>query len=403
MSGSNKRMKVLFFSLDVINDINETGIYHDLLKEFSKNGNKITIISPEQSKSGVKKVFRNKSSVTYIPVSIPKIKVVFVEKFISLILYQYLAIWQLIKNIKHLEFDLIIVTTPPIYSTALISFLQSRNKNVFTYLLLKDIFPQNGVDLNLIDAKSLFYKLMKRQELRLYRKVNKIGCMSPFNLSFIRGYQLPEISTKLELNPNSINPDLIRTNRIHNLNVKNEQVRFVFGGNLGKPQGVSYLIDNIAKCKHIEKAHFFICGAGTEYDFILNRIEDEQINNLTIVTELNKNEYESFLLDCHVGLISLDPRFTIPNFPSRILPYMKYKLPLLYLGNNSSDMGEIITTNHLGFSCSPLDSKSFVSFVEKLTDDYDLRSKMGENSYNYLRSNYTASKSFELIINAIKS
>ena len=32
---------------------------------------------------------------------------------------------------------------------------------------------------------------------------------------------------------------------------------------------------------------------------------------------------------CDVGLIFLDHRFTIPNFPSRLLSYMQAKLPVL--------------------------------------------------------------------------
>ena len=396
-------LKVIFFSFDVINNLNESGIYHDLLREFQKRGNEITIISPKRKKSEIKSYYQNKGKVSYINVPQIKIKAAFIEKFVSIILYQYLAIFYLKRYMKNLEYDLIIVTTPPIFSTALISFLHSKNKKLSSYLLLKDIFPQNGIDLNLYKRKSIFYRLMKKQEINLYRKVGKIGCMSPLNLSYIQGYGLPEISKKLEVNYNSIDPDLILTNRIHNVNVEDEKIRFVFGGNLGKPQGLSYLIDNISLCQFIEKAHFFICGSGTEYNLIKRRIENDKIKNLTVITELNKKEYESFLLDCHVGLVSLDPRFTIPNFPSRILPYMKYKLPLLYLGNNASDMGDIISRNSLGFSCDPSDSKTFIGIVQKLTDDHELRLKLGKNSNVFLRSKYTSLKSYELIIKSFKN
>ena len=42
-----------------------------------------------------------------------------------------------------------------------------------------------------------------------------------------------------------------------------------------------------------------------------------------------KEDYELMISACDVGLIFLDHRFTIPNFPSRLLAYMQAGLPVL--------------------------------------------------------------------------
>ena len=44
---------------------------------------------------------------------------------------------------------------------------------------------------------------------------------------------------------------------------------------------------------------------------------------------LPKAEYDRVTGACDVGMIFLDHRFSIPNFPSRLLGYMQAKLPVL--------------------------------------------------------------------------
>ncbi|EKC47374.1 hypothetical protein OBE_15744, partial [human gut metagenome] len=44
---------------------------------------------------------------------------------------------------------------------------------------------------------------------------------------------------------------------------------------------------------------------------------------------LPKEDYDIMVAACDVGMIFLDYRFTIPNFPSRLLSYMQAKIPVL--------------------------------------------------------------------------
>ncbi len=57
---------------------------------------------------------------------------------------------------------------------------------------------------------------------------------------------------------------------------------------------------------------------------------------------LPRNEYEQILKECNVGLIILDPRYSIPNYPSRILSYMEYKKPILAATDRITDIKELI-------------------------------------------------------------
>ena len=50
----------------------------------------------------------------------------------------------------------------------------------------------------------------------------------------------------------------------------------------------------------------------------------KEIKNAIVIENLPRDQYEQITKESDVGLIILDPRFTIPNYPSRILSYMEY-------------------------------------------------------------------------------
>jgi glycosyltransferase involved in cell wall biosynthesis len=102
----------------------------------------------------------------------------------------------------------------------------------------------------------------------------------------------------------------------------------------------------------------------------------------------------------HVGLIFLNPLFTIPNFPSRLLSYLANKLPVICATDNQTDIGEIATKNNFGFNCLTSDYHVFFEHVSKLLNA-NIRDNMGINGYRFLKKEYSVDKSFELIIEKV--
>ena len=49
---------------------------------------------------------------------------------------------------------------------------------------------------------------------------------------------------------------------------------------------------------------------------------------LKLIEYLPRDDYEALIHHCDVGLISLDARFTVPNFPSKTTDYLKCGLPI---------------------------------------------------------------------------
>ena len=397
-------MKILFLTLVRIDSIEVQGIYPDLLRKFRENGHELTIVSPSERKLGKKTNYVSKDGVRLLNVWTTNFqKTNLFEKGITTIFLEFYYYVAIKKYVNYNEIDLILYSTPPITFTYLIKRLKQFS-NAKTYLLLKDIFPQNAVDLNLLKHGSVLHKYFRKKEKKLYSLSDYIGCMSQANLDYVLKNN-PEIElNKLEVNPNSIeikqNVDSLKTDLFTKYNIPKNKVIFIFGGNLGVPQGIDFLKKNIEYCKTIKESFFLIVGDGTEYTDFSNWIHKDKIMNALLIKELPKSEYDEIIKLSHVGLIFLSPKFTIPNFPSRLLSYMQNKLPVICATDSSTDIGKIAYNNSFGYTCLTTDRNSFYEYVIKLLNK-ELRITMGEKAFEFLTKEYNVKISYDKIITKI--
>jgi glycosyltransferase involved in cell wall biosynthesis len=394
-------MRIIFLTLAKIESIEVQGIYPDLLRKFRDNGHEVTIVNPTERKYGKPTKYFVHDGVDILSVWTTNIqKTNLIEKGITTFLIEFYFYFAIRRYLSYKDFDLILYSTPPITFTSLISYLKNGSR-AKTYLLLKDIFPQNAVDLNLLRTTGFLYKYFRAQEKKLYSISDYIGCMSLANLNYIITNN-PEIEReKLEVNPNTIDikeQNFGKESKLYEkYNIPRDKVIFIFGGNIGLPQGVDYLKKHVAYCSSIKEAFFLIVGNGTRFQDFEDWISINLVSNAKLIKELPKTEYDEIISLSDVGLIFLNPLFTIPNFPSRILSYMQNKLPVICATDINTDIGKIASENNFGFSCLTSDLDSFFNNVIKLLNK-ELRIKMGDKAFEYLLSEYRVEYSYNKII-----
>lgn len=403
-------MKILFLTLLDFSTIEEKGIYTDLMREFVNGGHKLYIISPTEKRKNEPTILIDNDNVKILKLQIGNIqKTNLIEKGISTLTLESKFKSGIKKYFYDVNFDLVLYSTPPITLQKAVEFVKYRDQ-AKTYLLLKDIFPQNAVDLGMLKTsgiKSLIYKSFKNKEKKLYEISDYIGCMSNANVDFLLKHN-PEISKKnVEVCPNSIEPIEIDISE-HEKNIIREKYNiptnktvFIYGGNLGKPQGIDFLIDCIKNNENNKQSYFLIVGSGTEFGKLENYFNEEKPKNAKLLRQLAKNDYELLANSCDVGLIFLDKRFTIPNFPSRLLSYMQASMSVLAATDSNTDIGEIIANGEFGYWCESRTVEDFNNLVNKLCNT-DLKTTLGKNARAYLENNYTARQSYEIIISHFK-
>lgn len=297
-----------------------------------------------------------------------------------------------------MSFDLILYTTPPITIASLVSELKKKY-NAYTYLLLKDIFPQNAIDIGILSSKGwkgVVYRYFKHIERQLYSISDKIGCMSYANMDFILKNNGDIVKDKLELCPNTI--DIVHDSDIHKddailekYKIPKDKYLLLYGGNFGKPQNVDYIIAAIDSCSDIEAIHFILCGSGTEFSKIDSYMKSANPKHVTVIDcLLPYEEYSCLVASCDIGLLFLDYRFTIPNFPSRLLDYMNYDLPVIAATDVNTDVGRVIMEENFGWWIESKNPQEFRNLISSIFVGNQIEKELRLKSIN-ARSCYSRS------------
>lgn len=437
-------MNVIFLTLARIADIEMRNLYADLMRKFRNEGHSVYIVTPCERRLGQETTLVDSKGVKLLNVRTLNIqKTNVVEKGLGTLLIENQYKAAIKRYLSGVTFDLILYSTPPITFPKVIEYLKRTNPTAKSYLLLKDIFPQNAVDLGMMPGASFkfqvsrfkswvdlgkyqLYKMFRRKEKRLYALSDYIGCMSPANVRYVIEHN-PEVDpAKVEVAPNSIeapcppkgenfeneseDDKVLRENneRYHirkKYNLPLDKPVFIYGGNLGKPQGIPFLIECLEANAHRDDCHFVVVGNGTEfprlkewYGSLLEKSQNNLNQNLsiTLMEGLPKEDYDQLVRSCDVGLIFLDHRFTIPNYPSRLLSYLENKMPVLCATDPNTDMGRIAEENGYGFWCESVRPVDFTALVDRmLAAD---RKEMGEKGYEFLRKNYTVENTYNAVM-----
>ena len=397
-------MKVLFISISPMRHMSQHSISQDLLREFRRNGHDVYIVCALERRSNENTYLSEEEGCKVLRVKTGNNKKAgIIEKGLNTVLLPNLYISAIKKYYSEIKFDLVLYPTPPITHVKTVRYIKKRD-GASSYLLLKDIFPQNAIDIGLMKkngVKGVLYRYFRKVEKDLYEVSDRIGCMSKANVEYLLTHN-PEIDPqKVEIFPNSIevvdvsiNAEQRREIR-EKYNIPLDKKVFVYGGNLGKPQGIDFVISCFPKMSEFKEAFFLIVGDGTEYKRLADVLEKNRWDNIRLLKKLPKDDYDKMIASCDVGLIFLDHRFTIPNFPSRMLAYLQAHLPIIAATDPNTDVGKTIEEGLFGWWC---ESDNINHFCLKVKDamNSDLM-EMGENGFRFLIDHYQVKDTYRII------
>lgn len=386
-------------------NIEDHTIYCDLLRCFRDHGHDVYTISPYEKNTGRETDYKHENGVHMLHVRTGNIKGTsnLIEKGIATLSIESIFIRNIKKYFNNVKFDLILYSTPPITFCNAVRFVKNRD-DARTYLLLKDIFPQNAVDIGMMKKtgiRGLLYKFFRTKEKKLYSISDRIGCMSQANVDYVIKHN-PEIDPdKVEICPNSIEVIDKSVSPEERIAIRNkydiplDKIVFIYGGNLGKPQGIPFLMQCLESQKDNQEAFFLVVGDGTEYEKLEEYKRNTNQSNFKLMKRLPKEDYDAMVGACDVGMIFLDHRFTIPNFPSRLLSYMQAKLPVLACTDPNTDIGKVIIEGGFGWWCESDNTETFEKIVSEILKAGT--AAIGNMAYKYLQENYTVEKNYDLI------
>ena len=393
-------MNVLFLMISFPDIKKDSNLYSDLAEEFRNNGHQVYLATLLE-----KKYNRNTYLERVKELNILRVKAgdwfninSVIKKGLTTVTIAYYFKKAIQKYFNNIKFDLVIYPTPPITFAPVVKYIKKRDK-CKSYLILRDIFPQNVRDLGLLNNQLLF-NYFRGKEKQLYDISDYIGCMSKGNIQYVLEYNNID-ENKLEILYNW--GKVIHNNEVLTIDYKKKyglENKFVavFGGNIGLPQELEFLLELAKEYKDRSELVFLIVGKGAQKEKIVNIINSEELSNVIITDYIPRNDYQNLLKQCDIGLINLNRKFTIPNMPSKVVDYFNAGIPILASTDKNTDLKQFLQDAKAGLWSETGDLEGYKSNFKKLLNDKRLREELGKNGRNFLEENLNVEKAYQIIM-----
>ena len=391
--------KILIITDDFIHNSEKSGaiLIKDLADAINVTDNFSSIvIAPNINSSKIEKLELNGVETILFPSG--KIKN---ANFISRTYNEYMLSFKIKKCYKHIKSEDIfgiIYYSPSIFFGNAVKFLKKKF-NCFSYLILRDLFPQWTVDLGIIKKNSFPHLFFKYFERINYLHADKIGVMSESNLEI---FSKRSDFKKFEVLPSWQKPIKIKKNKEllkeYGLEELIHKFVFFYGGNIGMAQGIETLLTLSKSLFHKKNIHFVFIGQGNA----VNLLKDKSLTNISFLDSIKPDLYYELVSNFDVGLVSLHPNHTAHNYPGKIWGYMSLNKPIIGIVNKGNDVKELINDNNAGLVCTHNEGiDKLTTHSIKLSNDLALRNNQGLNSYSIILK-FTPEKTANQILSFLK-
>ncbi len=402
-------MNILFLYLRHSESKDDSTLTRELSDEFSRNGNDITVVTILEKKFKRETEYKIENGYEVLRVKTGNYFNVGnkIEKGITTLTMIPKLKRGILKYLGDKKYDLIITHTPFLSDASLINPLKKYFKCP-AHLILWDIFPQNAKDIGII-KNNIIFNFFKQKEKKMFLAYDQIWCMSKGNIKYLQEkYEyLDKDKIKLLKNWAYLKPKLkINKEEIRKkYGYSEKDFLAIFGGNMGKPQKLENILSLAEKCLELSDVKFIFVGNGSEKERLKKITKDKNLKNINFIDQLPREDYEKFTSACDIGLVSLDERFTVPNFPSKTTDYFKLSLPILASLDRCSaeDYGKFLEEEAKGGIFA--EAGNVEDLYEKFLTLYnskDLRKWLGNNGREYYEEHLGVDKAYKVIMNSIK-
>lgn len=380
-------------------------LLEDLAKSLINDGHSVSVIVPSSSQLDSIAI-KIKDSIEIISVKAFQTKdISYARRLLAEIVNPFLIRFHLWKsiNFKSKKYDGVLWYSPSIFWTPLVKRCQKYFKCP-SYLILRDIFPDWALDLEIL-KKGVLYNFLAWIALSQYKQATWIGLQSPNNVEYFQK-KYPQFKEKSEVLWNWIGEPVLTECSIQIKDTKLAGKKIaVYAGNVGIAQGKDALLSLVMALNSANQdMGFLFVGRGSEMEVFKRRIELEGISNILFFDEIPPEEIYSLYQQCDVGLLALDPRHKTHNIPGKFLSYMQAGIPVLGIVNLGNDLLTIIPKFRLGHVVTHDKQQDYLKVAECLASAM-LLGALGHNleGKRFIDKYCSARTGANQIIRALKS
>jgi len=322
--------------------------------------------------------------------------------------FMFSAGWVGLFKIK-VEYDLILVTSPPLFVGVTAYFLSIIKKVPYVFEV-RDLWPESAIDTGVIKNKFII-NLAYWLEKFIYKHAVKINVLTPaFKQHLINEKNVPD--EKVFFIPNGADfslSDSLLTN-FEPIQFKKQlgwEDRFIvtYVGAHGLANGLFQVLDAAELLKDT-RILFLLIGDGMEKQTLIMDAKRRDIQNVVFLDSVPKTEVFKFILVSDMGASILKNLPTFKTvYSNKTFDYMACKKPVLMAIDGISK--NLVEQADAGCYVEPEDAQSYNLILRKYMTSPQLIIQQGVNGYNYAKQNFDrmilANKYLENLESVIKS
>jgi glycosyltransferase involved in cell wall biosynthesis len=295
------------------------------------------------------------------------------------------------------DYDVVVSFAPSaVWAPVLVASLFPK---VPRYLIQWDFVPYHQRAVGMMPSKLTFSVLLWLENF-LMRRFDRIGCMSPMNIDFLKRHYKLKSNQKIEVLPiwgEAVFPaykpkdDLRET-----FGLPLDRTIAVFGGTLSKGRGTEDIIE-AAKIAEVKNSNvlFLIVGSGPIEDEV--RKAAAGLRTVRVMSTLPRQHYQLLLEACDCGIVATERDSGMPTFPSKTMDYFRAGTPVVASVEPSTDYGLFLTEHEAGIHVMAGDHAALLSAVERIGSEIDLRNRLIENGRRLMTYHFNVLKIIEQV------
>jgi len=311
--------------------------HYNFAKQLQERGHEVLIISANynhfshtfmQPKDKVGRLDMS-FGVPFVWLPVPAYKGNTIGRFWNMLVFA----WQIYKN-KLLRTlpkpDVIIGSSPHLFAALSAEFLAKKFKKPFV-LEIRDLWPESLVDLGRFTNRHPLIKLMKKIEIYLYRKSDRIISLLPNVNNYLSQYNIN--SNNICWLPNSVDFSMLPVDQV--IDSANDKFIAMYAG----AHGVANDLDTIIYAAKIlqdkglgEKIEIQLIGQGPEKKRLIQLAALENIKIVKFLDAVPKKQIYSVLnkADAFLMLLKKSPVFRWGISPNKLFDYLSIGRPIIF-------------------------------------------------------------------------
>ena len=268
-------------------------------------------------------------------------------------------------------------------------------------LYVQDLWPEN-VEIITGISSPVIIKPIERMVRKIYHSCTHIFTTSQ---SFVNDVlKLCDNKEKVSFWPQYAEGFYQKYNGSFNMkNLKDDNFKIIFTGNIGQAQGLDILPKVAEKLKG-EKVKFVIVGDGRYKKELISEISSRNVEDkFLLIDKRPPEEIPQLLAACDMAFISfMNSPLWKKTIPAKLQSYMACGMPILAAAEG--EVEQIINKSGCGFCCNVGDVNGLYEIIVKaMESEHSVFVKQSENAIEYYKENFDKKKLMDEMDNYIGS